>query len=279
MELLLPKLTKFLSEYISERNNVKYYYHLVSDLQLINGYKLLSKNDDCIRAIQDSNSFYKMIEESDTKYCSSSHSMNDWIIYYGNVLKYAERIGYFNGKIIHKIKGCYDNLRKWKDISSLDLSDIDFTEFNDKFFIRTFDFYNLSYLKELKFGHNLSKTVYFHNCPLSHKSVESVIEGLAKIDKMQSLVFSKETFNTLTEKDYKNIYDKGWTLGVLYEVAGSISLIKYNMKNTIAKLEILPSAQSSTDVIISEEAYKYISTELLKSLNERNFRILIYIRL
>lgn len=50
------------------------------------------------------------------------------------------------------------------------------------------------------------------------------------------------------------------------------------MKNTIAKLKILPSAQSSTDVIIYEEAYKYISKELLKSLNERNFRILIYIR-
>lgn len=180
--------------------------------------------------------------------------------------------------MIHKSKGCYDNLRKWKEITSLDLSDIDFTEFNDNFFIRTFDFYNLSYLQELKFGHNLSKTVYFHNCPLSHKSVLSVINGLAKIDKMQSLIFSERTFLTLTEEDYKNIYDKGWTLGVLYEVVGSISLIKYNMKNTIAKLKILPSAQSSTDVIIYEEAYKYISKELLKSLNERNFRILIYIR-
>ena len=30
---------------------------------------------------------------------------------------------------------------------------------------------------------------------------------------MQSLIFSERTFLTLTEEDYKNIYDKGWTLG------------------------------------------------------------------
>lgn len=37
--------------------------------------------------------------------------------------------------MIHKSKGCYDNLRKWKEITSLDLSDIDFTEFNDNFLL------------------------------------------------------------------------------------------------------------------------------------------------
>lgn len=67
-------------------------------------------------------------------------------------------------------------------------------------------------LTNLKFGYNLNKTVDFKDCPLSHESALSVINGLAPVNSTQTITFSKATYNTLTNEEIALATSKGWSV-------------------------------------------------------------------
>lgn len=68
-------------------------------------------------------------------------------------------------------------------------------------------------LTDLKFGFCLSIPLDLHDCPLSHKSILSVINGLfnnsyEKFNQDITLLVSNKTYNTLTVADFKLAADK-----------------------------------------------------------------------
>lgn len=91
---------------------------------------------------------------------------------------------------------------------SVNLSEFDFSNITDT----TNMFYGCTSLTDLKFGKNLKVSLDLSDCPLTHNSVISVIDGLAKVDEQQVLTFSNETYDTLTKSEIKSATDKNWKI-------------------------------------------------------------------
>lgn len=67
-------------------------------------------------------------------------------------------------------------------------------------------------LTNLKFGKNLQQTIKLTDCPLTHESVLSVIDGLAEINGHEALRLSHETYDTLSAKNFQKAENKNWRI-------------------------------------------------------------------
>ena len=96
-------------------------------------------------------------------------------------------------------------------LTSLDISSFDFkkTKNVNKMFA------NCSSLTDLKFGKNLKASLDLSDCPLSHESVLSVINGLAKVEEQQKLTLSKTTYKSLASENIKLAEAKNWKINSL----------------------------------------------------------------
>ena len=70
-------------------------------------------------------------------------------------------------------------------------------------------------LTDLKFGKNLKKSIYLSDCPLTHESALSVINGLAKVEEQQELTLSKTTYKLLTAEDIRQVEAKNWKINAV----------------------------------------------------------------
>ena len=93
-------------------------------------------------------------------------------------------------------------------LTSLDISGFDFSNVNNNFSM--FDY--CTSLTDLKFGKNLKQSIYLSDCPLTHESALSVIDGLAKVNEQQDIAFSDETYATLSKEEIQIIKNKNWNL-------------------------------------------------------------------
>lgn len=60
-------------------------------------------------------------------------------------------------------------------------------------------------------GKNLKKALNLSDCrALTHKSVLSVIDGLAEVEEEQTLWISEESYNTLSKDEIKKAENKNW---------------------------------------------------------------------
>ena len=98
-----------------------------------------------------------------------------------------------------------------KHLTSLDISSFDFSNVNNNFSM--FDY--CTSLTDLKFGKNLKKSIYLSDCPLTHESALSVINGLAKVEEQQELTLSKTTYKLLTAEDIRQVEAKNWKINAV----------------------------------------------------------------
>ena len=91
---------------------------------------------------------------------------------------------------------------------SVDLSEFDFSNITDTANMFT----GCTSLTDLKFGKNLRVSLDLSDCPLTHESVLSVIDGLAEVDEQQTLSLNYETYATLTDEGIKIIKNKNWKI-------------------------------------------------------------------
>ena len=96
-------------------------------------------------------------------------------------------------------------------LTSLNLSSFDFKKVED---VRHM-FDSCKSLTDLNFGKNLKVSLDLSDCPLSHESALSVIDGLAKVEEQQKLTLSKTTYNTLTAEDIRQVEAKNWKINAV----------------------------------------------------------------
>ena len=89
---------------------------------------------------------------------------------------------------------------------SLDLSSFDFSNVKDI----TNMFTGCTSLVDLKFGKNLKVSINLSDCPLSHESALSVIDGLAEVKEQEIIRFSEDTYAALSAKEKQIIKNKNW---------------------------------------------------------------------
>ncbi|MBD5294849.1 MAG: BspA family leucine-rich repeat surface protein [Bacteroides sp.] len=95
-------------------------------------------------------------------------------------------------------------------LKTLDIRNFDFM-FNRSSPIRMF--YGCSSLRNLSFGKNYSNyTLDLGDCPLTHTSAMSVINGLKQCTKNPQLIFSAETYDTLTDEELALALSLGFTV-------------------------------------------------------------------
>ena len=144
------------------------------------------------------------------KGCSSLENLN--LSYWNNTFRFTSLYGMFEDCISLKslnlsnfntlgareeayIKTFYN----CESLETLDISNFDFmmnkTQPIDMFF-------GCCSLKNLKFGKNYHKgDLWLYDCPLTHESAMSVINSLRETEKPTDLIFSHETYDTLTEEE------------------------------------------------------------------------------
>ena len=131
----------------------------------------------------------------------------DGMFYGCKSLNYLDLSSFDTSKVTYMISmfdGC-------SSLTSLDLSNFNFKKAKNvnKMFA------NCSSLTDLKFGKNLKVSLDLSDCPLSHESALSVIDGLAKVEEQQELTLSKTTYNTLTAEDIRQVEAKNWKINNL----------------------------------------------------------------
>lgn len=73
-------------------------------------------------------------------------------------------------------------------------------------------FSNCTSLKDLDFGTGLKVDINLGDCPLSHESALSVLNGLATVEQSRTVVFRGSVYDTLTDDDKAIATGKGWTV-------------------------------------------------------------------
>ena len=93
------------------------------------------------------------------------------------------------------------------------LASLDVSSFNLSAVTDVGDMFNeCSSLTDLQFGTNLKVSLDLSDCPLTHTSALSVLNGLATITDGQTITFKATTYSTLTAAEIKTATDKGWTI-------------------------------------------------------------------
>lgn len=93
-----------------------------------------------------------------------------------------------------------------KTLTSLDISSFDFSNIEDLDFILC----DCNSLTDLQFGKNLKTSIDLSDCPLSHESILSVIDGLANVKEEQTICLNEKTYLSLTDEDKKRLDSKNW---------------------------------------------------------------------
>lgn len=112
----------------------------------------------------------------------------------------------------------------FKGCESLEMLDIYLLDF-DKVTTVAGMFDGCSSLTTLRFGYNLKVSIDFRDCPLSHDSALSVIDGLASVTTFERVIFSDATYNTLTEDEINLAVEKGWDIIPLSLVGKTITVM------------------------------------------------------
>lgn len=116
------------------------------------------------------------------------------------------KLNMFNTSNVTDMHGMFNGC---KSLYNLDISSFDFS--NIELNWAMFD--HCSSLTILKFGKSLKKTLILSDCPLlTHDSILSVINGLAKVEEPQELILSDSSMKKLSKDDIKAAEDKNWTI-------------------------------------------------------------------
>ena len=109
---------------------------------------------------------------------------------------------------ISNVTNMYQMFCRCDSLISLDISSFDFSNTPNTLFLLS-GCYSLT---DLKFGKNLKISLKLYDSPLSHESALSVIDGLAEVEEQQEVLFSEETYKTLTAEEIKKATDKNWEI-------------------------------------------------------------------
>ena len=93
-------------------------------------------------------------------------------------------------------------------LKHLDISNFDFTNVTNTWIM----FRGCKFLTDLQFGKNLSCDLDLSDCPLTHESILTVIDGLADTAYEYTLIINKTTYATLTADEIKLVKDKNWEI-------------------------------------------------------------------
>ena len=97
-----------------------------------------------------------------------------------------------------------------KSLKALDISSFNFTNVKNVIDM----FYYCFSLTDLKFGKNLKISIDLSDCPLTHESVLSVIDGLAEVEEQQTLWLNCKNYDQLTDEDISFANSKNWKIFV-----------------------------------------------------------------
>lgn len=98
-----------------------------------------------------------------------------------------------------------------KSLKALDISSFNFTNVKNVIDM----FYYCFSLTDLKFGKNLKISIDLSDCPLTHESVLSVIDGLAEVEEQQTLWLNCKNYDQLTDEDISFANSKNWKIFVI----------------------------------------------------------------
>lgn len=110
-----------------------------------------------------------------------------------------------------KVKDMYAMFCSCKSLESLNIKSFDFSNVEN---IESM-FLGCEKLRNLSFGKNLKESINLTESPLNHGSVMSVIKGLAKVEKQQTLWISEESYNTLSKDEIKLAKKKNWLINTI----------------------------------------------------------------
>lgn len=130
-----------------------------------------------------------------------------WNMFHGCNSLICLNLSHFNTSNV----GNMDNMfQSCISLRSLDISSFDFSKI---WVYKMRDAFSECYsLTDLKFGHNLKVSINLKDCPLSHESVISVIDGLAVVYRQRALTLNRNSYNALSEKEIKKAIDKNWNI-------------------------------------------------------------------
>lgn len=95
-------------------------------------------------------------------------------------------------------------------------------------------FFGCDKLVNLKFGKNLKASIDLADCNLSHESLLSVIDGLAKVEDKMPIILNKKNAAELTKIEIKKIEDKNWRI-CFYEASGILKKIELSKQIVTGK--------------------------------------------
>ena len=173
----------------------------------------------------------------------------------------------FNTSNVTKMDGMFD---KCEMLYKLDISSFDFSKVNDT----TFMFGSCSSLTDLKFGKNFKTELDLSWSPLSHESALSVINGLTKVNELQYITFSKQTYATLSEEEIKKATDKNWLFLNDKSKALKMKDISYNIFKDL--IPTLLAKDSINRIILNKETYYSLTESDKKTLNKNGFKKIMH---
>ena len=113
----------------------------------------------------------------------------------------------FNTSNVANFSSMFSNC---SSLEVLDLSNFDFSNAKHTECM----FLGCNSLTDLRFGQSLKNSLNLSDCPLTHESALSVINGLAEmnIGECKFVTFNEKTYDTLTDDDIDMAMDKGWEI-------------------------------------------------------------------
>lgn len=159
------------------------------------------------------------------------------------------------------------NMIKWcSSLVSLDIYNV--TEMS-------YMFMNCASLVDLKFGKNLKLSLDLSDCPLTHESAISVIDGLAKVeDNYQYITFSKEVYKLLTAEDCKKLFDKNWICSASSTFDNNFNFINCSLLTVTNVLYYLAKTSSAQYIFISNDIINDIDNALIEDTLRKGFIII-----
>ena len=200
-EILSLDLDKFDSSQITDISNIFSIFSSVASLDLshFNTSKVTNMSgmfDECYS-----------LESLNISSFDTSNVTTMWSMFHGCNSLICLNLSHFNTSNV----GNMDNMfQSCISLRSLDISSFDFSKI---WVYKMRDAFSECYsLTDLKFGHNLKVSINLKDCPLSHESVISVIDGLAVVYRQRALTLNRNSYNALSEKEIKKAIDKNWNI-------------------------------------------------------------------
>lgn len=172
-----------------------------------------------------------------------------------------------------KVESMNEMFYECEHLETLDISSFDFSNLDHDG--NEYMFGSCSSLTHLKFGKNLRSSIDFRDCPLTHESVLSVIDGLAKIENgYQYITFSNETYKSLTAEDCKKLFDKNWICSTSLVFDYSLDFTGCTSLTVTNVLYSLTKTPSTKYIFIDEDTIEHIDKALIKDTLCKGFIII-----